>query len=44
LLVVLQLQLRRLSEVGHPKAGPLIDECRRTIDGIREQIRGLNLD
>lgn len=44
LLVVLQLQLSQLNEVAHPQAGPLIEECRATIQEIHEQIRALDSD
>lgn len=44
LLVVLQLQLRGLQDMGHPDAEPLIGELRRTIGEIQEQVRGLDLD
>lgn len=42
LLVVLQLQLSQLNEIAHSEAEPLIDECKRTIHEIHEQIRALN--
>jgi signal transduction histidine kinase len=42
LLVVLQLQLSQLSQVAHPDAASLIDECKATIEEIHEQIRALN--
>ena len=41
LLDVLQLQLRRLQELKHAEAQPLIEECRTAIEEIREQIREL---
>lgn len=44
LLVVLQLQLRRLNELNHPGAEPLVRECLETIQEIRRQIRELGID
>ena len=44
LLVALQLQLHRLNELGDPSTRPLIDECKRTVREIHEQIRALELD
>lgn len=42
LLVVLQLQLSQLNQVANPGAAPLIEDCRRTIGEIHEQIRALS--
>lgn len=44
LLVVLQLHLHRLQEGASPDAQSIIDELRRTIGKIREEIRALGLD
>lgn len=44
LLVVLQLQLRRLEELTDAEAQSVIEECRSEIEEIRRQIRGLGLD
>lgn len=44
LLVVLQLQLHRLTQIDDPQTESLVEECRQTISDIREQIRALNLD
>lgn len=44
LLVALQMQLHMLKELGHAGAGPLIDECKRTVREIHEQIRALDPD
>jgi len=44
LLVVLQLQLHRLTQIDDSETDSLLDECRQTISDIRQQIRALNLD
>ena len=37
----MQLQLALLKRVGNPEAAPLIEECERMIEGLRNHIRSL---
>ena len=44
LLVVLQLQLHRLTMIEDAESQSLVEECRQTVNDIREQIRAIKLD
>ena len=44
LLVLAQLQLGQLRRAGRPAAHAILEECQRTIDEIRAEIRSIDPD